>query len=169
MKNNYEARATRFIESTLVKLFDGCTDFYDFKYALKHYNANHKRTLNWAHGVSRIAIIRNDYVVKVDYRPTGRWANGRAGNCESELEVYMQAVADGMEHLLAKTTVLHMNGLTFSIMPRINGIDDWSRDWTDHCTIEERIWLNDHVHDLHDGNVGYRRNKVCVVDYAWEV
>ena len=169
MKKNYEARATRFIESTLVKMFDGCTNFYDFTYAIDCYNANHKRTLNWAHGVSRIAIIRSDYVVKVDYRPTGRWANGRAGNCESELEVYMQAVADGMEHLLAKTTVLHMNGLTFSIMPRINGIDDWSRNWTDHCTIEERIWLIDHVHDLHDGNVGYRRNKVCVVDYAWEV
>ena len=168
MKKNYEARATRFIESTLVKLFDGCTDFRDFKYALNHYNLYHKRTLNWAHGVSRIAIIRSDYVVKVDYKPTGRWANGRAGNCESELEVYMQAVADGMEHLLAKTTVLHMNGLTFSIMPRINGIDSWTKNWEYHCTTREYEWLNDHVHDLHCGNVGYRRNKVCVVDYAWE-
>ena len=140
MKKDYEARATRFIERTLVKMFDGCVSFRDFEYAIYSYNDSHRRALNWAHGVSRIAIIRSDYVVKVDYQP-----------------------------MLAKTTVLHMNGLTFSIMPRINGIDDWSRDWTDHCTIEERIWLNDHVHDLHDGNVGYRRNKVCVVDYAWEV
>ena len=166
MKTNYEVRATKFAK-VLAELFEDCTTFSDFTNAIRHYNETHSRPLHWSNGVSRIAIIRSDYVIKFDYQTENDyWSDGRAGNCESEARLYKLAVSAGMEHLLAKTTVLHMNGLIFSIMPRISGIDS-NRNWARYCTEEEFCWLYDNINDLHSGNVGYRHGKVCVIDYAW--
>jgi len=167
MKTNYEVRATKFAK-VLVRLFENCVTFSDFTDAIRTYNENHVHPLHWANGVSRIAIIRSDYVIKFDYQTENDyWADGRAGNCESEARLYELAVSAGMEHLLAKTTILHMNGLTFSIMPRISGIGQSNRNWADYCTTEEFDWLYDNINDLHENNVGYRHGKVCVIDYAW--
>lgn len=166
---DYEARARKFIKSTLGILFEGCVDFSDFENAIISYNDAHKRQLKYEHGVSRIAILRNDYVVKVDYQPEGRWANGRAGNCETEEMVYEKAVMDGMEHLLAKTTVVYENDLTFAIMPRIKGVGRFYWHWWEHCSPIEEEWLRENINDLHCCNVGYKNGRVCVIDYAWEL
>lgn len=163
----YEARALKFAR-LLVALFAGCVSLADFEDAISAYNACHSRQLHYGHGVSRIAIIRADYVVKFDFMPEGKWACGQAGNLESEQRVYRRAVADGMDHLLAKITVCEIDGRKFAIMPRIGGVDDSERCWWEHCTADEYNWLSDNVNDLHDGNVGYRRGKVCVIDYAWD-
>ncbi len=167
MKNDYEVRAMKFA-AILCRLFEGCSNLSDFEFAVEWYNANHTRQLKTAHGVSRFAIIRADYVIKFDMKPEGGFEDGRAGNCTSEEEVYARACADGFEYLLAKTTVCEMNGFTFSIMPRVDHVNDWERDWWDYCTSAEQAWLNDNVNDLHEGNVGYRHGKVCVIDYAWD-
>lgn len=169
MKKNstYEERGKKFAINTLTRIFEGCVDLEDFIDAIEYYNAYHSRPLKYANGVSRIAIIRGDYVVKFNYRPTGSFSNGCAGDCESEQKVYARALKDGMAHLLAKTTVFTVNGLTFSIMPRIKGVGrNWY--WWNHCTMEEEEWLEDNLHDLHRYNVGYRKGKVCVIDYAWD-
>lgn len=167
MKSTYETRAFKFA-IILARLFDGCSSLEDFELALDYYNATHSRKLHWAHGVSRIAIIRSDYVIKFNITPDEEWEDGRAGNCESEEAVYERACEDGFEYLLAKTTVCTIAEHTFSIMPRINHVDDWNRDWTNYCTDEERAWLENNVNDLHEGNVGYKNKKVCVIDYAWD-
>jgi len=166
-KSTYEARAIKFAR-LLAILFAGCSELSDFEYAVDWYNAHHSRKLRTAHGVSRFAIIRSDYVIKFDMIPTGSFKDGRAGNCHTEEAVYARAVADGMEHLLAKTTVMEIEEHTVAIMPRINGVDDWERSWYEHCTREEYRWLDENVGDLHEGNLGYRRGKVCVIDYAWD-
>lgn len=168
MRKTYEERGMKFAKF-LAKLFQDCVYLRDFEYVLTKYNYTHSRKLQWAHGVSRIAIMRADYVIKFDFQPVGRWANGQAGDCYSEEEVYDMAVADGMEYLFAKTTVNAEYGKTFSIMPRINGVNDYNKNWWNYCTHDECEWLEEHVHDLHDGNVGYRHGKVCVIDYAWGV
>jgi hypothetical protein len=166
MKSTYEARAIKFA-ILLARLFIGCVYLEDFIGVIEHYNRTHSRKLHYAHGVSRIAIIRSDYVVKFDFTPVGYFKYGQAGNINSEQKVYAKAVADGMAHLLAKTTVGEYAGLTYAVMPRVYGVDrdDWC--WWEHCTEEEYDWLSDNVCDLHDGNVGYRHGKVCVIDYAW--
>jgi hypothetical protein len=163
----YEARAMKFAR-TLTALFSGCSTLDDFEFAIQWYNAHHSRKIRYAHGVSRIAIIRADYVIKFDMIPEGGFEDGRAGNCNSEEEVYSRACADGFEYLLAKTTVVTTEEHTFSIMPRVEHVNDLTRDWWDHCTEEEQDWLTENVNDLHCGNVGYRRGKVCVIDYAWD-
>lgn len=167
MKSTYESRALKFA-SVLSRLFEDCVTLEDFSYMTERYNACHSRSLRTAHGVSRFAIIRADYVIKFDMQPDKDFEDGRAGNCISEQEVYERACADGFEYLLAKTTVVELNGHTISIMPRINGVGSWGRDWTDYCTDEEREWLHENINDLHEYNVGYRRRKVCVIDYAWD-
>ena len=166
--STYEERGKKFATNTLARIFEGCVYLEDFIDAIEYYNnTHHSRPLKYANGVSRIAIIRGDYVVKFNFRPTGSFSDGRAGDCESEQEVYARALRDGMAHLLAKTTVLTVNGLTFSIMPRIKGIGkNWC--WWNHCTREEEKWLEDNLYDLHSYNVGYRKGKVCVIDYAWD-
>ena len=166
MKTTYEERGLKFA-TTLAKMFQTCVYLKDFVAVIEHYNMSHTRKLVYKNGVSRIAIIRSDYVIKFDYQPTGWFSDGKAGNCESELEAYECAVEDGMEYLLAKPTVKEMFGHTFSVMPRINHIGDESRRWWRGLSIEEEIWLEEHINDLHDNNVGYRNRKVCVIDYAW--
>lgn len=167
MKTDYESRARKFAH-VLVTLFAGCVSLDGFKFAISEYNATHSRPLVYAHGVSRIAIIRSDYVIKFDFRPSGFWKDGQAGSISSEARMYEQAVADGMEHLLAKITVEKEDDRTFAIMPRIRNIGDEDREWSDYCTDEECEWLENHINDLHCNNVGYRNGKVCVIDYAWE-
>lgn len=167
MKSTYEARAIKFAR-LLAVLFTDCEYLADFEYAIKCYNRTHSCKLAYASGVSRIAIIRADYVIKFDFIPTGSFSRGQAGNIDSELRVYDKAVADGMAHLLAKTTVGEYAGLKYAVMPRIKGINKWQWDWWEHCTADEYNWLSENVNDLHKGNLGYRHGKVCVVDYAWD-
>lgn len=167
-KTSYEVRAMKFAQ-ILVQLFAGCTTLEDFEYAINWYNNFHSNKLHWDHGVSRVAIMRADYVIKFDITPDAEWRDGRAGNCNSEQAIYERACADGFEYLLAKTTVHTIDDLTFSIMPRIDHVGDYRRDWQDYCTNEERDWLFENICDLHLYNVGYREGKVCVIDYAWDI
>lgn len=164
---SYELRAMKFARF-LVTLFDGCCELEDFIFAVKWYNARHSRKLVYSHGVSRFAIIRADYVIKFNMIPEGSFRDGRAGDNGTEEDVYAMAVADGMEYLLAKTTVVRIEDREIAIMPKINRVNDYSRDWHDYCTEEESDWLDEHINDLHDGNVGYKNGKVCVIDYAWD-
>lgn len=168
MKSTYEARALKFA-ALLATLFEGCSDLSDFEFAVEAYNATHARKLKTSHGVSRFVIIRSDYVIKFDMYPEYGFEDGRAGNCQSEEEVYSRAVADNMEHLLAKPTVVKMGDHTISIMPKVNGVCRYDRRWWRYCTREEGDWLDDNINDLHEGNLGYRHGKVCVIDYAWSV
>lgn len=164
---SYELRALKFARF-LVALFDGCRELEDFIYAVRWYNIRHSRKLVYSHGVSRFAIIRADYVIKFNMVPEGSFSDGRAGDNSTEEDVYAMAVADGMEYLLAKTTVVKIEDRTIAIMPKINHVNDYERYWRDYCTEEEGDWLDEHINDLHEGNVGYKNGKVCVIDYAWD-
>lgn len=161
MKTTYEERGIKF-GKFLAKMFENCENYGDFARAMDRYNKTHKNKLHWAHGYTRIAIIRSDYVIKFTYRK-----NTFAGDCISEQRVYEMAKKAGMEHLFAKTTLIEEYGHVFAIMPRINGVDDSKRFWWEHCTDEEHDWINKHVTDLGERNLGYRRGKVCIIDYAY--
>lgn len=165
--SSYETRALKFAKF-ITGLFEGCDTVDEFISAVEWYNETHTRQLVYSHGVSRFAIIRADYVIKFNMIPERCFRDGRAGNNSTEEEVYAMAVADGMEYLLAKTTVVNIEGRDIAIMPKINRVNDESRYWQDFCTEEECEWLENHINDLHDGNVGYKNRKVCVIDYAWD-
>lgn len=171
MKNDYEVRAAKFA-SFLARLFDGCATLDDFEDVINEYNSTHSHPLAYAYGVSRIAIIRADYVIKFNLMPDENWDDGygncRAGDNITERAVYERAVADGYAYLLAKTTVLAIGGRDVSIMPRINGVNNERRYWGDYVTDEEYDWLTENICDIHDGNVGYYKGKPVVIDYGWD-
>ena len=171
MKNPYEVRAMKFA-AILVRLFFGCATLADFEEAIAEYNSTHSRPLNYAHGVSRIAIMRADYVIKFDLAVSDEWDDGyggcRAGDNSTEEEVYARAVDAGYDYLLAKTTIAVIGGRAVSIMPRINGVGDEWRYWGDYVTDEEYDWLTENICDLHEYNVGYRKGKPVVIDYGWD-
>lgn len=167
----YEYRALRFAQKVLCPLFEDCYTLDDFILAIRDYNNRHSVKLVYHFGVSRIAIVRADYVVKFNFTPDEEWNDGtglcRAGDNETEYEMYQKAVRDGFAHLLAKTTPFIYHGRRFAIMPRIDHVGDGSRLWWDTVTEEEYDWLEDNVYDLHDNNVGYKNGKVVVIDYAF--
>ena len=171
MKNTYEIRAAKFA-ALLVRLFAACSTLADFEEAILAYNATHNIPLHYAHGVSRIAILRADYVIKFNLQPDDDWVTDdgtcRAGDNSTEAKVYARAERDVFAYLLAKTTVMVIGNRAVSIMPRISGVNDRWRYWGDHVTDEEYDWLCENVHDIHEGNVGYYRGKPVVVDYGWD-
>ena len=163
--STYLERAMKF-SNVLAELFEGCRYLNDFQKAITDYNHNHARPIKWDNGVSRIVIMRSDYVIKFDYENTNPYYH-RFGNCTSEKEIYDTAVKDHMEHLLAETTICHSHGMTFSIMPCIKGVGIKSRVWCDYCSRAEAEWIWDNIGDIHCWNVGYRNGKVCIIDYAY--
>lgn len=171
MKNDYEARALKFAR-LLSRWFMDCLTFRDFIEAIDRYNAHHSIPLRYEHGVSRIVILRADYVIKFDYAPDEKWDNGdgtnRAGGNASEEIVYERAVRDGYAYLLAKTTAVMIGGRHVSIMPQISGVNDEDKYWGDYVTEEEYDWLMENVNDIHEGNVGYSHGKPVVIDYGWD-
>jgi hypothetical protein len=170
MKNDYETRALKFAR-VLASLFFDCYTLEDFKGAIEWYNMTHSRKLNYAYGVSRIAVMRADYVIKFNYAPTERWDNGEgrclAGDNSTEEKMYQRAVRDGYEYLLAKTTTTVINNRVISIMPRIDHVHDEKRDYSFYLSSDELEWLWENITDLHDGNIGYKNGKPVVIDYGW--
>lgn len=166
MKNNYEARALKFAETVLAPLFQDCHTLSDYQRQIFNYNETHKRPLHYANGVSRITILRNDYVIKFDIIPTGSFSDGRAGDCESELQIYKRAVEDGFSHLLAKPSLYYWGSKPFLIQPLVSGIGR-TDCWWYYCSDEEEYWLDHNIYDLHSHNYGFRKGKICIFDYAW--
>ena len=109
-----------------------------------------------------VCTTQNSYVLRIPGIGSGEMVDRYR-----EKEIYDLAVKDKMEHLFAKTTLIKINSRVVSIMPKINHIRNYDRWWEDYCTDAERAWLWSHVADLHRGNVGYKRNKICIVDYAY--
>lgn len=162
-KTSYEERGEKFARYLMRALFKECKTLTDYRKAVEDYNKTHKRELICKNGISRVVIVRADYVIKIEYGSAKSWAGGN----KSEYKMYELAVKDGMAHLLAKPTPVKIGRKTLTIMPRIDHIRDKKRDWWKYCTPTECNWLDSHINDLHTGNVGYKRNKVCIVDYAF--
>ena len=161
MKNDYKVRAEKFAH-VLVKLFASCRFLEDFEYAVHQYNNTHRYPLRIAHGISRIAIIHSDYVIKFHRREDFQ---GWAGDNISERRMYEKAVDDGYDYLLAEINLVNVDGVQVAIMPRIYGIDS-TDDYEDYLTWDEQEWVENNIGDIHSKNFGIRNNNICFVDYA---
>ena len=142
---------------------------YAVKCAMDTFNKTYHRNILVRNGSARIAIITSDYVIKFDYD----YENvEEIGGCEQEMELYKLAVEDGIDYLFAKTERYDYNGHSFYIMPRIYGIGKrrykkyHPADY--YMTSKEKEWCDSHkLVDLHSNNYGFRKGKICIVDYAF--
>ena len=161
---SYEERAKDFIKQVFPYIEKEFKPEW-VRSCIKKYNLQFHRKVKVASGCARTALITSDYVVKFDYDSDKA---RQIGGCESEVRLYAQAEKDGFDYLFAKITQYDYNGRQFYIMPRIRGIgrNDWV--YADaFMTKKEKEWCDaHHLSDLHEYNYGFRKGKLCIVDYA---
>ena len=168
MKNDYETRAKKFLEKIFPFIEDNMFDPYYVEDAIENFNDKYNRKVKVNYGEARIALITSDYVIKYDYDDD---CIEEIGGCENEIELYAQAVADGFDYLFAKTMRYNYKGYSFYIMPKINHIGEYRnlyRHADYYMTFAEKTWCEEHnLTDLHCNNYGFRKGKVCIIDYAY--
>ena len=165
MKSNYEVRAQRFIEkiAPIVPKILNSSTIMRMREIVAQFNDENHRKVVVSKGLTRVALISSDYVIKIDYHRDVIF-----GDCESELHIYEIAKADGYDYMFAKITRYPYNGINYYIMPRINGInpDRYEEAW-DYMDDNEREWCYEHnLIDLHSGNYGWHNKHIVIIDYA---
>ena len=161
-KNSYEIRAEKFVKQIMPFLFN-CQTVEDYSVAVRMFNTRYHRSVIMAHGLTRIALITSDYVIKFDYNPAEVEI---FGGCEDECTIYAEAKLAGFDYLFAKISRIEINGRYFYIMPRINGIGRYYEDAQDYMTEDECDWVLTRVFDLHWRNYGWKNNHVVLIDYS---
>ena len=165
MKSDYRVRASRFIHSVFSYIENYLTEPCMVEEAIDNYNRDHSRKVEVMYGSARIALITSDYVVKWDYDED---CVDDIGGCLDEYEAYMKAKQDGFDYLLAETTLIEVNNITFSIMPRIRNVGPTHHkgDISNYLNPVEWGWVQNFDRDLHHYNWGIRHGKACIIDYA---
>ena len=161
---SYEERAKDFIH----KVFPFIKDVerpWDTRNNIAYFNMNFHRNVKVAAGISRIALITSDYVVKFDYDEDNV---EYVGGCEAEVNLYKLAEEEGFAYMFAKITRYEYCGKAFYIMPRIRYINSHRWYYAQHfMSPTERKWCDSHhITDLHANNYGFRDGHVCLIDYA---
>ena len=160
---NYVERAKDFVEQ-IFPYINECRHPWDTRQHVLIFNADFTRNVQVRSGLSRIALITSDYVVKYDYDPEEVES---IGGCQNECDLYEWAKTEGFGYLFAEITPFRYENRTFYIMPRIRGIGS-GRYYAEHYMNdkEKDFCRRYRVTDLHTDNYGFRKGKVCVIDYA---
>lgn len=167
MKSDYVTRAKHFINQFFNSwdiAFIG-ENFPIIEQRIADYNFAKHRHVKFNYGMSRVAFITSDYVIKIDYHKC--WA----GNCIHEYTLYQDKIKNSpYSYLFAEITQYIYNGIAFYIMPRIYGIDENREEDVDSfLNYDEERFVRDIlcIHDLHSGNYGWKNKKVVIIDYAY--
>lgn len=160
---SYIERAKDFIHQVFPYI-DGCMNPWYMDERIALFNETFSRKVIVRSGLSRIALITSDYVVKYDYDEDEVES---IGGCANEEEMYALAEREGVAYLFAKTTRYIYNGQIFYIMPRIRGIGS-GQYYAEHYMndYEKEFCRKYKITDLHRNNYGFVKGKVCVIDYA---
>ena len=165
MKSDYRVRAVRFLNSIIPYIKDEIFVPYEVEEKVEAFNHDKNRKVKVSYGSARIALITSDYVVKWDYDMDNV---ENIGGCADEYSAYQQADEQGFSYLLAETTLVTIDDIEFSIMPRIYNIGPQYHHGSiqNYLTKEEFNWLIHFNRDIHHYNWGIRHGKACVIDYA---
>lgn len=168
-KSAYYLRAQKFI-AQIFPYIDGCgvncEDETEYRYALHNaitrFLRDHpNRKVDVSYGISRVALVTADYVVKIDYNP-----NSDFGTSADEVDAYNFVRSEGYDKYFAEISCYTYGGLDFYIMPRVRGIGrKWGDAW-EYVPSDVSDFLNDYFYDLHNHNYGWKDNHVVIFDYA---
>lgn len=164
MKSNYQTRAQKFVRD-FYPYIQNCYDRRAFQQATNVFNYEHRRKVKMAYGMTRIAFITSDYVIKINFAKEKEMFE-RFGDCEQEIETYEEAEQDGYEYLFAKIERYEYMEHYFYIMPRVYGIGTREEDADCLVSDDEGNWLYEHVCDLHNKNYGWKNGHIVIFDYA---
>lgn len=162
----YEIHARHFLEVTHSRL-SKCRKLREFESVAELYTRFTGDEVTTAHGLTRVAFLGSDFVVKIDLSTD---YIDQFGGCENECTMYKLAQEEGYEYLLARITRVEYGNHRFYIMPRVmhifeeepEDVDFWAQ-----FTEDEYDWVMTHLFDIHDGNVGYNTvGHPIIIDYA---
>lgn len=166
MKNSYEVRAKKFVESFDAYLTDR-KNICRVREAVSHFNEDFYRKVKICYGAVRIALLTSDYVIKWDYDSVNA---SFVGGCRAESSFYNKKIKkSGYEYLFAKITRYRYNGKTFYIMPRIDKLaKEKEADYIEDFLNQEEIDFIDEIGlgDLHNENWGFIKGQPIIIDYA---
>lgn len=171
-KSSYYLRAQKFI-AQIFPYIDGCGDNCENEYeyrdalrnAIKRFLRDHpNRKVEASYGVSRIALITSDYVVKIDYNPDSDF-----GTSANEVDAYNFVCSEGYDKYFAEISCYIYGGLDFYIMPRVRGIGRKEGDAWEYVPEDVSDFLNEYFYDLHNHNYGWKDNHIVIFDYAARV
>jgi hypothetical protein len=139
----------------------------DLEKLISRFNTVHRRNYIVRAGCSRMVIIADDFVIKMDY---DGWGAGQAGSVSDEVEAFELIKEAGFEYLFAEPTPFYYGDQMMIIMPRVKDVN-WSRGWAEACedlTEEEYSFVEENFFDLHGGNFGFDKcGNLVIFDYAW--
>lgn len=159
----YIERAKDFIHQ-IFPYIEECIQPWAVHQKVVKFNNDYDRHVKVCNGLSRIALITSDYVVKFDYDPD---EVDSIGGCGNEFELYYEAKVEGFDYLFAEITPYQYKDHQFYIMPRINGVGSGHHYAEHYMNEEEKGFCRKHrITDLHSNNYGFRNGKVCLIDYA---
>ena len=161
MKSDYKYRAMRFIYMVYPYIKD-CHTPREYQRAILSFNKDFHRKVIVCSGLTRVALITSDYVIKIDYGTEGQYY----GTCERELQVYKHAEEEGYAYLLAKISKVYYARREWYIMPRVYGIGRREEDVYEYVNEEECDWLINNIADVHNLNYGWCNGYPLIFDYA---
>ena len=173
MKSDYRIRAQKFIKQ-IFPYIDGYMydDLNETIERVQRFANEKRRKVLVNYGVSRIAIITADYVIKWDrHFAQNKYERSRAGDCKKEYLTWRWLLDEnpGYAYLFAEITRFRFGGENFYIMPRVRGINRDRDVYAYECVDgDEEDFLCEWFYDLHSGNFGIdRKGNVTIFDYAW--
>ena len=154
---SYIERAKDFVEQVYPYIAP-CKNPFDARQRILMYNTDFTRNVQVRSGLSRIALITSDYVIKFDY---DKDEVEYIGGCNNEMELFDYAKREGFDYLFAEITAFPYKDYNFYIMPRIHGIGSGRYNAENYMTNEEKDFCRRYkITDLHYENYGFRKGKI---------
>jgi len=165
MKSSYMVRARQFAQEIYPYISD-CKSVEDFEWAVEVFNRFNHRAVKVANGLTRVALITSDYVLKIDYGTRQK----DFGGCADEYRAYQRVFKDGYADLFARISAVMVNEKVYYIMPKIDRIgEEYNGDIEalDVVDADANDYLWEHFRDLHCNNFGWKNGNPVIVDYAY--
>lgn len=127
---------------------------------------NFGKYVSFCCGSSRFVLVGKNFVIKWDYDEE---VLDEIGGCEDELKLYKEVRHTTYNYLFAPCMKIKVYERYFYIMPRIENIGKrahGNKTIENFLTMDELLFLQSKVGDLHGENWGLKNNKPVIIDYA---
>lgn len=169
MMMDYESHAKEWILANigaLNMLWNYRDDEYAFKRMLRNDNS-----VTVTSGMTRIVIVGEDFVIKINKPQTERWK--MFGNSRDEVRMYKKAVKDGYDWLFCRIRAMIIGHHTYYIMEKVDTTaedkgysGDISDEFEEYLGEEVIDYINKNVFDIHNENFGFIDDEPKIFDYA---
>ena len=145
---------------------DASISNWTVNYAVRLYNNTHNTDYYCNNGMSRICIIGEDFVVKLQFDGKTPWCGGNY----AEYRFYREIMKSEYAYLFAEMHKIKVHNHYYYVMEKIDDVgranDD--EDIYDYINDKESDFLQEiGLSDLHNENFGFIDDSPVIIDYAY--